>query len=151
HPLYMGGYLYPMRFPKAIDCFVNLGAHMPDPRGGPPLVPRAAKIIHARIDSRYVGLNYPVDLAIVADVRETARALVDAVKARLTLPRRASIRLARWAETYAASHGLRDAYRVAAREGWDASPLTWPRLLLTVNEALDDDAIIVEELGTEDW
>lgn len=44
-----------------------------------------------------------------------------------------------------------DAYLAAAREQWDSSPITWPRLLLTMNELLDDDALIVEEVGTEDW
>ena len=46
---------------------------------------------------------------------------------------------------------MKQSYLTAARNGWDESPITWPRLLLTLNEMLDDDAIIVEEVGTEDW
>jgi thiamine pyrophosphate-dependent acetolactate synthase large subunit-like protein len=151
HPLYLGGYFHPMRFPEGIDLFLNLGAKMPDQGGGPPMVPRAARIIHARIESHQVGVNYPIDHAIVADVKETARALLDAVKAVLTAERLKTIRQARAEKIERAASALREAFRIAAREGWDASPITWPRLLLTLDEMLDDDAIIVEEVGTEDW
>jgi thiamine pyrophosphate-dependent acetolactate synthase large subunit-like protein len=151
HPLYLGGYFHPMRFPKAIDLFLNLGAPMPDQRGGPPRVPRTAKIVHATIESRHVGLNYPTDLSIVADVKQVARALSDTLKARLTSSRLAAIKEGRWAETRAAAEGLRQAYLASARDGWDESPITWPRLLLSLNGMLDQDAIVVEEVGTEDW
>jgi benzoylformate decarboxylase len=151
HPLFLGGYLPPMRFPKGMDLFVNLGANMPDQGSGPPKVPRATKIIHARIDSRQVGINYPTDVALVADVKETARALVEAVKSMLTAERLKTIRETRWAETKRTTDGLRQSYLASARDGWDESPLTWPRLLLTLNETLDEDAVIVEEVGTEDW
>lgn len=151
HPLYLGGYVYPLRFPKQIDLFMNLGAKMPDQGGGPPLVPRTAKIIHARIESGQMGVNYPTDLAIVGDVKETARALVQAVKAMLTRERIAAIKQRRWDETRQSTQALRDAYLASARAHWDSSPTTWPRLLLTLNEMLDEDAIVVEEVGTEDW
>src|SRR5205807_2750495 len=64
HPLYLGGYTYPLRYPGQIDLFLNLGAQMPDAGNGPPLVPRSARIIHGRIESAEVGVNYPVDVAI---------------------------------------------------------------------------------------
>jgi len=151
HPLFLGSYVYPLRFPKEVDLFVNLGAKMPDQGSGPPLVPRATKIIHARIESGQVGVNYPTDLAIVADVAETARALKDAVVGMLTAERLGQLNQKRFEETRQAAEALRQAYRASAREGWEGSPITWPRLLLSVNEVLDEDAIVVEELGTEDW
>jgi benzoylformate decarboxylase len=151
HPLYFGSYLPPMRFPAEIDLFLNLGASMPDQGAGAPAVPRTARIIHASIDSRQVGVNYPIDLALVADVKETALALVAAVKATLTKERIAAIKNSRWEQRTAEAKSLKDAYLAAARAHWDASPVTWPRLLLTINELIDEDAIIVEEVGTEDW
>jgi thiamine pyrophosphate-dependent acetolactate synthase large subunit-like protein len=151
HPLYLGGYFHPMRFPEEIDLFLNLGAKMPDQGSGPPEVPRSAKIVHARIESHQVGVNYPVDHAIVADVKETARALVEAVKATVTADRLKTIKQSRQEKIERAATALRESYRAAARDGWDSSPITWPRLLLTLDETLDDDAIIVEEVGTEDW
>jgi thiamine pyrophosphate-dependent acetolactate synthase large subunit-like protein len=151
HPLYLGGYFSPMRYPKDIDVFVNLGANMPDQRSGPPLVPRSARIVHGRIASQQIGVNYPVDVPIVADVKETARALTDAVRSMLTKERLESIRQARWDATRHFTQGLRESYLTAVRDGWDDAPLTWPRLLLGLNEVLEQDAVIVEELGTEDW
>ena len=151
HPLYLGGYLDPMRFPNTIDLFLNFGANMPDPGSSPSAIPREAKIIHARVDSRQLGADYPVDLPIVADVKETARALIDALKSTVTKERLATIRQARWDATKSFTDKLKQSYLTAARNGWNESPITWPRLLLTLNEALDEDAIIVEEVGTEDW
>ncbi len=151
HPLYLGSYFSPMRFPSEIDLFINLGASMPDPGSGPPMVSRSAKIIHARVDSRQLGADYPIDLPIVADVKETARSLIEAIKATVTKDRLAKIKQARWDATKSFTDEMQQSYLTAARDGWDESPVTWPRLLLTVNEMLDEDAIIVEELGTEDW
>ena len=151
HPLYLGGYFRPMRFPESIDLFLNLGARMPDQGSGPPMVPRSARIIHARVESHQVGVHYPTDLAVVADVKETTGALIEAVKSMLTAERLRAIRASREEKIRRAGEGLRQGWREAAREGWDSAPLTWPRLLLTLEEMLDPDAIVVEEVGTEDW
>ena len=151
HPLYLGGYVYPLRYPKDIDVFVNLGVKMPDQGSGPPLVPRSAKIIHGRIESSQIGINYPTDVAIVGDVKETARSLVQAIRSMATADRLATIKSRRWDEATHAIAAMRKAYLDAAHEEWDSAPITWPRLLLTLNDMLDTDAVIVEEVGTEDW
>lgn len=151
HPLYLAGYLHPLRYPAGIDLFLNLGAKMPDQGGGAPLIPRSAKIVHGRIESGQIGVNYPVDVAVVGDVRETARALVQAVQSLVPAERLAAIRQRRFAEAKQNTDAFRAAYLASAREQWDSSPITWPRLLLTLEEMLDRDAIVVEEVGTEDW
>src|SRR5438132_3307770 len=151
HPLHLGSYLYPLRYPAEIDLFFNLGAKMPDQGGGAPLVPRAAKIIHGRIESSQIGVNYPTDVAVVGDVGETARVLVQAVNSIVPADRLAAMRRQRFDEVKAATDAFRAAYLASAREQWSSSPITWPRLLLTLDEMLDDDAIVVEEVGTEDW
>ena len=151
HPLYLGGYLDPMRFPDPIDLFMNLGTNLPDPGSSPSAIPQTAKIIHARVDSRQLGADYPTDLAIVADVKETARALTEALKSMATKERLATLRQTRGTATRNFTDKLKQSYLTAARNGWDESPVTWPRLLLTLNESLEEDAIIVEEVGTEDW
>jgi thiamine pyrophosphate-dependent acetolactate synthase large subunit-like protein len=151
HPLYLGSYFSPMRFPAPIDLFMNIGAKMPDPGSGPPMISRTAKIIDARVDSRQLGADYPVDLSLVADVKETARALIEALNSMATKKRLAAIKEARFAATRAFTEKIKQSYLTSARDGWDEGPLTWPRLLLTVNEMLDEDAVIVEEVGTEDW
>lgn len=151
HPLYLGGYFRSMRFPEEIDLFVNLGARMPDQGSGPPMIPRHARIIHARIESHQIGVNYPLDLAIVADVRETIRAVIEAVRALLPQERLRALRESRWEKIARVHQELRRAYLQAAQDHWNESPITWPRLLLTLDDVLDEDAIIVEEVGTEDW
>src|SRR5207244_10523528 len=134
HPLHLGSYLYPLRYPAEIDLFLNLGAKMPDQGAGAPLVPRAAKIIHGRIESSQIGVNYPTDVAVVGDVGETARALVQAVKSLVPADRLAALRLRRFDETKAATDAFRAAYIASARDQWNASPITWPRLMLSLNE-----------------
>lgn len=151
HPLYLGGYVYPLRFPAEVDLFLNLGAKMPDQGGGAPLVPRAARIVHGRIEAGQIGVNYPTDLAVVGDVGLTARALTEAVKSAATAQRLEAIRRERSEQAAAHTRKLRDAYLASAREHWDGSPITWPRLLLTLEKVLDEDAVVVEEVGTEDW
>src|SRR5438105_14346336 len=150
HPLYLGGYLDPMRYPDPIDLFLNLGANLPDPGSSPTAIPRTAKIIHTRVDSRQLGADYPVDLAIVADVKETARALTEAIRSMATQARLATLRQTRWSATKTFTDRLKQSYLTAARNGWDESPLTWPRLLLTLNGMLDGQTIIVAEAGTDD-
>jgi len=45
--------------------------------------------------------------------------------------------------------GLRGSFEFAAKRRFDQSPLTWECLSFEINEALDRDAYIVEEFGTE--
>lgn len=151
HPLYLGEYRYPMRFPGEIDLFLNLGAHMPDPGGSRTKVPRNARIIHARIENRHIGNYYPTDLALVGDVRETTLALIEAIESKLTRKRLEAIRDSRRFKLEADAVKLQQSFLAAAQDGWDSSPVTWPRLLLTLNRMLDPDAVIVDELGTENW
>ena len=146
HPLYLGELDTPMRYPREIDLFLNLGAQMPQGR-----VSRSARIIHGRIESHQMGVNYPMDVALVADVGRTARALTEAVKSLMPEARLKAVREERLAKTKLAGDRLREAYRESARSRWNTSPTNWPRLLLTLDKLLDEDAVIVEELGTENW
>ena len=100
---------------------------MPDQGGGAPLVPRTARIVHGRIESGQIGVNYPTDLAIVGDVGLTARALAEAVQSAATSPRLEAIRRKRSEQAAGHTRKLREAYLASAREHWDRSPLTWPR------------------------
>ena len=144
HPHFLGQYYDPMRFPSSIDLFLNLGAHMPSP-------PSEAKVIHAGMDTRHIGGSSPTDLSIVAEVKETARALIEAVKSVATPERLARIRNDRRPALVEAASGMRTALTAAAGSVWDQVPVSWPRLLLTLNQMIDEDAIVVTEVGTEDW
>src|SRR5258708_28030619 len=117
--MYIGSYLCLMRFPAPIDLLLNLGAKMPDPGSGPPMVSRTAKIIDARVDSRQLGADYPVNVSLVADVKETARALIEALNSMTTKTRLATIKEERWAATRAFTDKMKQSYLTAARDGWD--------------------------------
>ena len=144
HPHFLGHYYDPMRFPTSIDLFLNLGAHMPG-------TPGDAKIIHASMDTRHIGGYSPTDFSIVADVKETTRDLIDAVKAVATPERLARIRNDRGPALVQAAAGRRSALTAGAESVWNQVPVSWPRLLLTLNQMMDDNAFVVTEVGTEDW
>ncbi len=63
--------------------------------------PAQQKTIHVDADPASIGLNRPVDVAIVGDARQALRALLEAVKAR-TAPRERHPRLAAYRESTAA-------------------------------------------------
>ena len=103
-------------------------------------------IVDARVEYDAIGTTHPTDIAIAAGIRETVVDLTDAVKAIASEERLKKIsepRIAAWREKQA----KRDADRKdKARAEWDASPMSWPRISAELEDALDDDAIIVPEL-----
>jgi acetolactate synthase-1/2/3 large subunit len=110
---------------------------------------RQAKIIHARIETDQLGTAYPVNLALAANVRETLTAINEAIKSLATADRLKKIRESRLPVTEKFTTGVRKTREMAARRRWDAAPLTWERLAFDINAALDRDAYVVEEFGTQ--
>jgi len=147
HPLW-GGF-HGLGVPRSLagtDVFINLGGAMPGPGifTSPP--PKSAKIISARVEYDAIATTHPIDIAIAAGVRETIVDLTDAIRAMATEDRLRKIsapRLAAWREKQAQGDAER---RDKAREHWDATPMSWPRISAELDLALDDDAIIVPEL-----
>ena len=108
--------------------------------------PKSATVVDARVEYDAIGMTYPVDIAIAAGVKETIVDLTDAVRAMATEDRLRSIaepRLAEWREKQAKRDAQR---RDKARELWDASPMSWPRISAELDAGLEEDAIIVPEL-----
>jgi benzoylformate decarboxylase len=147
HPLFAG--FYGLGIPRDLaktDLFVNLGGPMPDPTVFAPPPPRAAKLVHARIEYDEIGNTYPTDIAIAAGLKETLVALNDAVRALAPAARleaTAAGRLAAAREKQAKA----DAARLEeAKASWNASPMSWERVSSELDAALEDDAIIVPEL-----
>ncbi len=149
HPMFVGNYRGGVRYPRDVDLFFNLGARMPDPVKRAKGIPAGTRIIHARVESEGIGLNYPVDVALVADVKETAQALLGAIESlaapakleSVAQPRREKI--AQMAKTMAAAR------KYAAEQEWDSVPISWARLGTELDNLLDADAYVVEEFGTE--
>ncbi len=149
HPLFVGGYSRNMRYPSNVDVILNMGGKLPDPGTGPPQIPRFVKIIDVRIEASDIGNDYPLYLGVAADVKQVAADLVAAIKTLVTPERLAQMRGGRMEQTRQFVARLRQARLQAMKADWDKVPLTWERLSSDINEALERDAYIVSEFGTE--
>ena len=98
------------------------------------------------------GATADVDLAIAADAEATLPSLIEEVRTQTTPERKSAIQ-ARGARVAAAHkepqlNGIRD-----ARHGWDASPVSVPRLIAELGDQIanDDWAIVSGHQFTGDW
>ncbi len=149
HPLFLGGYSPRMRYPRNVDLLLNMGDRLPDAGTGPPKIPRSVKIIDVRIEASDIGNNYPLYMGVAADVKQVAEDLVQAIKSMVTAERLKQIRGDRIEQTRQFVARLRQARLQAMKAEWDKVPLTWERLSYEINEALERDAYVVPEFGTE--
>jgi len=148
HPLFVGFTVggAPLGL-RQTDVYLNLGGHMPDPTIFAAPIPAQATVIDARIEYDKIANQYPTDLAITAGVKETTRALIDAIDGMASRSRIKKIRAERLeiVRKESAAAEQRRQRRIAA--AWDASPISTERLSAEINRTLDDEAIIVSEQG----
>lgn len=143
HALFMGEYGPAMRYPAQVDVFINLGGKMPEVA-----LPQSAKVIHVSIDPNSIGRTVATDLGIVAGVRETVRDLIEAVRSRLTAARIAQLKSGRLEQTRSFTEKVRQARTLAVKARWDSPTLSWERVSAELNDILEQDAVIVPELGS---
>lgn len=129
------------------DVFLNLGAQMPDPAIMTAPVPRGAKVIHARLEYEDIANIYPTDVAIMAGMKETISALNDAVKSMATASRLRKISSPRLETARQETAKLEATREATAKANWDASPMSWERISVELENTLEDDAIVVSELN----
>jgi len=147
HPLYIGevpavqSYLH--AYPTPIDCFVNFGARFPSNWN----LDRTP-VIHATVDPSTIGRNAPVASALVGHLEEIAHTLIYAVKS-LATPQEIEARTTERRTRCAAHTAQVRAARQEAGRRVGGEPVPWQRLMYELNQQLDSDAVIVEELGTE--
>jgi thiamine pyrophosphate-dependent acetolactate synthase large subunit-like protein len=142
HPLYVGEYSNQMRFPQRVDLLLNFGAR------APVRTPADTTMINAGIDPMTLGRNTPMGVALLGDLQQVARDLIEAIKSMApadTLRARAEERLA---AAKAHTLKLRESRIVLARRA-SGSPVPWQRAIVELNDQLDKDAVIVDEVGTE--
>jgi len=103
--------------------------------------PRGVKVIHVDSDPMAIGANYPTEVAICADAKLALGALVDALGARAGLPAQGGRdRAAR------AWQGKLAAFAPLAAS--DERPIRPERVVQTLHDLLDEDAIVVADPGT---
>ena len=141
HPLFLGDYGWPPRYPRVVDLILKLGSSMATPRG--------ATVVHVGIDPEVIGKVAPTDVGIVADVKETAADLLVAVEAVATTARLEGIRRGRWAAARAYTAALQARRAQIIQAGWDDRPSSWERVGAELNRLLDKDAIIVPEVSID--
>ncbi|MGI8743922.1 MAG: thiamine pyrophosphate-binding protein [Bryobacteraceae bacterium] len=149
HPLFLGGYSRIMRYPRNVDLLLNMGGKLPDPGTGEPQIARSVKILDVRIEAADIGNDYPLYAGAAADVKQVAIDLVAAIKSLATAERLEKIRGTRLEQTRQFTARIRQARLQALKADWNKVPLTWERLSSDINDALERDAYIVSEFGTE--
>ena len=143
HLLYMGQ-LRALRYPRQADLAIGFGESFKRrrPQAGTPTV-------HVSHDPNILGRPFPVDLTIASDIRLAIRDLSDAIDGLLTRDRINRIRASRLAEISAFTAQLNASADIALRAFFDRSPLTWERVGVELERALDKNAVIVPEVGTQ--
>jgi benzoylformate decarboxylase len=150
HPQYVGSYRPHEPYPNgSADLTIQFGTrdHGRDFRTIPdkPLLAPGARYVAVGMDTNMLGRTQPMDLAVVADVRETARALIDAVKSTVTKERLAKIREQRLALVSPVVAERERKRLQTAKSRFDDNPIHPDRLGWELEQAVDKNAIIVEE------
>lgn len=130
---------------REVDVYLNLGGDLPDPANFGMPVPDGATIIDVRVEYDKLASLYPTAVPIAAGVRETIRALIDAIGGMATKSRLQAIRGDRLERSTAANVAAAERRRDRSAAAWNDSPLSTDRLLYEADRALEPDAIIVPE------
>jgi benzoylformate decarboxylase len=143
HPLHVGELSGNMRYPEKYDLLINFGATR-----GPGRLPAGTKGIMASIEPTAIGRPMPMDVALLGDLSQTARDLIEAIKSLAPADKLRARAAERLAAAKANTMKARESRLVLARRS-TGSPVPWQRLVVELNDLLDKDAVIVEEVGTE--
>ena len=152
HPLFLGE-MQSQRLPRKQDLLMSFGesftAGNHDGRSLRASGPR--RIVHISHDPDTMGRSFVPDLSIVSEIKTAIRDLSDAIDGLLTKDRIAKIRSTRLAEVSALTGSLKQSREMALRHSFDSSPLSLERLGFELEKALDKDAVIVPEIGTQNY
>jgi thiamine pyrophosphate-dependent acetolactate synthase large subunit-like protein len=112
-----------------------------------PILPPGTKLVQIDLLSWELNKNIPADVAMLADPKAALAELAELVRAGRTPAHRqaAEARAAAVAERTAATA---ERYRTQARARWDAVPITAPRLMAELKDALPDNALVFSEAIT---
>jgi thiamine pyrophosphate-dependent acetolactate synthase large subunit-like protein len=148
HPQYTGTFANDRPYPVgSADLVVQFGTRDLGGLAIPekPLIETSARVVAAGMDTHMLGRTQPMDLAIVADVRETFRDLMDSLQAAVT-PARLQ-KLCDERRQTVKDHVARSkaAQSQNARKNFDSRPIHPDRLGYEIDQAADPDAIIVSE------
>lgn len=155
HPLYLGNVNFvspgPVRATlRDCDCLLVVGAPLfqlifPDAEASP--LPRGATLIQVDVNPWELGKNLNPTIALLADPRAALAELAEQLRRRRTAAQAAAART-RATAVGERTRAARARYHQQARAGWDAVPISAPRLMHELREAVPADALIVSEAIT---
>ena len=84
HPHYSGMFMFDPSYGKAFDLYWSVGGTMFAFGTRPPTspIPPGCRVIHTGVDAAKIGRSYPVDLAMMADVRKAVAGVLAALRKR---------------------------------------------------------------------
>ncbi len=110
-------------------------------------IPDGMRVVHVDYNAWELGKNHAGDLLIHADPRETLSALRDELLRKSNVSTRQTW-AARRAAVEARLEDRREALRREHRRKWDSVPISPPRLMAEVSEAIPKNAVIFDETIT---
>ena len=148
HALFVGTYWSPLKFPPHSDVFVNFGSSLRSEH--PPAPPKECKYVYITREAMLLqNRDFPRQLLLEADVGPTIKDISAAVDGLLTKDRMERIREERFARVTAYIGELQKSREIALRANFAKAPLSWERVGYELEKALDKNAIVVPELGSE--
>ena len=150
HPLYIGQTdrtLGNFRSIRDADLMLSMGAHALYQDGPTPIVQRNWKLIEAASVPNDLAKLNPAELSIVANVKETAKALVEALS-RSTSAANQQRAKDRIAEAASFNQKLRESREQLVADRLDSEPIAWERVAREANLVLEKDAIINHEFNS---
>jgi len=110
-------------------------------------VPAGTKIVQIDINPWEIGKNVSPDLAFLADPKAALAELADQVRRKRT-PQQARVATERAEKIGERNKAARARYWEQAKKGWDAVPISAPRLMHEIRHALPDDSLVFAEAIT---
>jgi benzoylformate decarboxylase len=148
HDHYLGGFGLGHEYVKGgVELLVAVGARDFGGRVVPagPEAPMDARFLRIGLDTASMSRNYPTDLALVGDVKESLDDLTAALNAMLTKDRAARIAQERKSVFVPMAQASRRAAEAAARKNFGQSPIHPDELGAVMARVLDRDTILVSE------
>ena len=146
HPLFRGGYDPKSPHAKRADVVLGIGCKMfVDSNFSPvPDIPRQAKIIHFHSDPSEMAKRYPEEISVLCETRSGITALLQILRPLVTnelksqfQKRMEGLRQEKEKETTEREKEV--------RAHWNDVPIHLSRLIRELNQAVEKDAIIVDE------
>jgi thiamine pyrophosphate-dependent acetolactate synthase large subunit-like protein len=155
HPLYLGSVSFvspgPLRTTlSSCDLLLVVGAPMfqlifPDADRSP--IPPRTKVVQIDVNSWEIGKNFTPDVAVLADPKAALAGLAEQVRRHRTADQ-ARVAAARGEAVAERARSARSRYWAQAKNGWDAVPITAPRLMHELRQALPENFLIFSEAIT---